>query len=267
LSAQPARRVKTAAAITGGVLALVCQAGAAQALEEVALSASPSVWERFSLSNASLAPGQRAGMQVRGLVAPRMAPTLAPLVGLGFENAHIASEWRGSWVEAARLGPLSIGAVASNDRLLALTVSGARRDARDEVPRFGGFMAFADGAAEIGRIELTTGRFGGFDLKATRSFKLNDRVSLDVGPTISLGSFERFGYASAQRAVTGLSPDRAQLGAFGLTTAIEARLGERTVARMFADYARIEAQRSAGAAVPNRDRVDFGFSLSTTLNP
>ncbi len=260
--------------VRGGLLFCFCalwHAGAVQAIELVTLPDQPSVWDRFTLKPSGIAPGERAGVQVRGLVAPRMAPLLTPMVGLGYENAHIASEWRGSWVEAARLGPLSIGAVASNDRLLALTASGSPREPlgredRDSM-RFGGFMAFADGAAELGRLAFTTGRLGGFDLKATRSFKLNDRVTLDIGPIISLGSFERFGYVSARSAAAVVSPDRAQLGAFGLTTAIEARLGERTVARMFAEYARIEAQRSGGAAVPNRDRVDFGLSLSTTINP
>ncbi len=71
--------------------------------------------------------------------------------------------------------------------------------------------------------------------------------------------------ATASRAP--LNVDRAQLGAFGLATAIETRVNDRTVARMFAEYARIDAQRSTPGVnqLQNRDRVDFGFSLTTRI--
>jgi hypothetical protein len=236
-----------------------------------AFEVTSSVWERFTLDQ-----GRTAGLSLRGYRMPQFAPSLTPLVGLNYENAQAASAVRGAWMEAARMGSFSMGPVLAVDRSLALSTRGAAPglDAQNAA-RYGGFLAYTAQGQEIGRLSLTTGRLGGLDIKASRSFKLTDNLSLDIGPTISLGSFERFGYAQASAAARsqGLSPassysaDRAQLGAFGLATAIESRISERTVARMFADYARIEAQRSlgAGAGLQGRDRVDFGFSLTTTI--
>ena len=244
--------------------------------------------ERFTLDQ-----GTRAGISLRGLRAPQFAPDLRPMVGLNYENAQIATDVRGVWLEAGRSGPLAFGPVFSIDRHLSqaaplplnntaldragpdrggLDRGGLDRGGLDRRTRIGGFLAYAPQGIEVGRLSVSTGRMGGFDLKATGSFKLNDRVTLDIGPVVSLGSFERFGYDQAARAVlaggssspVAINSDRAQLGAFGLTTAIETRVSERTVARMFADYARVEAQRGQPGAgpLPNRDRLDFGLSLT-----
>jgi hypothetical protein len=244
-------------------LSFLAAAGATHAFE-----VTEAVWERFTLDQ-----GKTAGLSLRGYRMPQFAPQFAPMVGLNYENAQLASAVRGAWMEAARVGTFSIGPVVAVDRHLSLTRRSVAAGS-DDATRFGGFLAYTAQGEEIGRVSLTTGRVGGLDIRATRSFKLNDNLSLDIGPTISLGTFERFGYAQAASALNALSgaqgpysPDRAQLGAFGLATAIERRIGDRTVARMFADYARIEAQRSAPGAsgLQNRDRVDFGFSLTTTL--
>lgn len=234
-----------------------------------ALEVTSSVWERFTLDQ-----GQTAGLSLRGYRTPQFAPSLTPLVGLNYENAQAATAVRGAWMEAARMGSFSMGPVLAVDRTLALSTRGASAglDARNAA-RYGAFLAYTAQGQEVGRLSLTTGRLGGLDIKLSRSFKLTDNLSLDIGPTISLGSFERFGYAQAAVAAQSLSPaasygpDRAQLGAFGLATAIESRISERTVARMFADYARIEAQRGlgVGAGLQGRDRVDLGFSLTTTI--
>jgi hypothetical protein len=249
------------------LLAMV--ATGAQAFETEGLPVGENVWQRFTLDQ-----GQTAGISLRGYRLPQFAPTLRPMVGLNYENAQTASAVRGAWLEAARVGSFAMGPVVSVDRHLALTnrVPMPGFD-NAQATRYGGFLAYAPAGQEMGRLSLTTGRLGGLDIKATRSFKLNDTVTLDIGPTISLGSFERFGYASAAASIAAMgggqqyNADRAQLGAFGLATAIETRLGERTVARMFADYARIEAQRGqpAGTALQGRDRVDFGFSLTTEI--
>jgi hypothetical protein len=242
-------------------------AGAAQAFEAQALSGADQVWQRFTLDR-----GQAGGVALRGYRLPQFAPTLTPMVGLNYENAQTASAVRGAWLEAARAGSFAFGPVVAVDRHLSLSgrADGSRRDDTERLARFGGFMAFTDPSGEVGRLSLTTGRTGGIDVRATRSFKLSDNVSFDVGPVISLGSFERFGYAAPSFAGAGASPinpDRAQLGAFGLATAIETRVNDRTVARMFAEYARIDAQRPAAGspALQNRDRLDFGFSLSTRI--
>ncbi len=246
---------------------LLLAAGSASAFE-----VTNAVWDRFTLDQ-----GKTAGLSLRGYRMPQFAPNLTAMVGINYENAQTASAVRGAWLEAGRIGPFSAGPLVSVDRVLALSSRGAASAFDQErAARFGGFLAYASGGQEFGRISLTTGRAGGVDIKATRSFKLNDNVSLDVGPTISLGSFERFGYDPAQRAASSLggapgafNPDRAQLGAFGLATAIEGRITDRTVARMFADYARVEAQRNPLGAqgLQNRDRVDFGFSLTTRIGP
>lgn len=245
-------------------LSLFATMGAAQAFEVTS-----AVWERFTLDQ-----GRTAGLSLRGYRVPQFAPTLQPIVGINYENAQTASAVRGAWMEAARIGSFSMGPLIAVDRHLALSNRATSVNFSSEnAARFGGFLAFSSEGQEVGRLALTTGRTGGLDLRATRSFKLNDNVTLDVGPTISLGSFERFGYEQAARSISAgigsgtYNADRAQLGAFGLATAIETRVSERTVARMFADYARIEAQRGQPGApgLPNRDRVDFGFSLTTQI--
>jgi hypothetical protein len=254
-------------AAIGAAILVLGGSGAARALEVTS-----SVWERFTLDQ-----GQNAGISLRGYRMPQFAPTLRPIVGLNYENAQTASAVRGAWLEAARIGSFSMGPVIALDRALALSSrSGSETLEQDRALRYGGFLAYASQGQEVGRLSFATGRLGGLDIKATRSFKLTDNVSLEVGPTISLGSFERFGYAqvasslgagaSAMNAAS-YSPDRAQLGAFGLATAVETRINDRTVARMFADYARVEAQRGLQGAQPlaNRDRVDFGFSLTTAI--
>lgn len=245
-------------------LSLCAAVGAAQAFE-----VTNSVWERFTLDQ-----GRTAGLSLRGYRMPQFAPNLTPMVGVNYENAQAASAVRGAWMEAARAGAFTMGPVIAVDRHIALSNRAAGMSFDSErATRYGGFLAFTSEGQEVGRLALTTGRTGGFDLRATRSFKLNDNVTLDIGPMISLGSFERFGYDQAARSVSaglgggGYNADRAQLGAFGLATAIETRISERTVARMFADYARVEAQRNQPGlgALQNRDRVDFGFSLTTQI--
>jgi hypothetical protein len=245
-------------------LSLCAAAGAAQAFE-----VTNSVWERYTLDT-----GKTAGLSLRGYRMPQFAPTLAPIVGVNYENAQMASAVRGAWMEAARIGSFAIGPVVTVDRTLALSNRATSVNfSTENAARFGGFLAFTSEGQEVGRLALTTGRTGGLDVRATRSFKLNDNVTLDIGPMISLGSFERFGYEQVSRSVAagvgaGFSnPDRAQLGAFGLATAIETRISDRTVARMFADYARIDAQRgpTGSPVLQNRDRVDFGFSLTTQI--
>jgi hypothetical protein len=222
-------------------------------------------WQRFGVD-----PGRESGVSLSAFSAPQLAPTLTPIIGLNYENAQVASQVRGAWLEALRVGPVAIGSVVSVDRQLALSRVGDEARAT----RFGGFLAYHEAGREVGRLSIQTGQAGGFDVRATRSFKLTDRVSLDIGPTVSLGSFERFGYRPQFSSMAGLTSsgqpfntDRAQLGAFGLTTSIETRISDRTVARMFADYARIDAQRGQPAipGLQNRDRVDFGFSLSTRI--
>jgi hypothetical protein len=231
-----------------------------------------SIWQRFTLDG-----GQSAGISLRGYRLPQFAPTLTPIVGLNYENAQTASAVRGAWLEAARIGSFAIGPVVSVERHLSLTNrSEGQREEAERLTRFGGFLAYTDAGQEVARLALSTGRTGGLDVRATRSFKLSDNVSFDVGPVISLGSFERFGYGApaaaaglmaASPVVAPINVDRAQLGAFGLATAIESRVNDRTVARMFAEYARVDAQRPGAGApqLPNRDRVDFGFSLTTTI--
>lgn len=245
-------------------LSLCATMGAADAFE-----VTNAVWERYTIDQ-----GKTAGLSLRGYRMPQFAPTLTPIVGLNYENAQTASAVRGAWLEAARIGSFAMGPIVTVDRHLALSNRATAVNFNQErATRIGGFLAFNADGLEVGRLALTTGRTGGLDVRATRSFKLNDNVTLDIGPTISLGSFERFGYDQAARtAVNGLTvgsfnADRAQLGAFGLATAIETRVSERTVARMFADYARVDAQRGApgAAALQNRDRVDFGFSLTTQI--
>ncbi len=250
-----------------GLVALpLMVAGAAHAFEA---STPTSIWDRFTLDQ-----GATAGISLRGFRLPQFAPTLTPMVGLNYENAQAASAVRGAWLTAARVGSFSAGPLIAIDRQLSLSSRPLASDLIDQrAARYGAFLAYTDSGVEIGRLALTTGRLGGLDLKATRSFKLNDNVSLDIGPTISLGSFERFGYEQASRSVSvasggaSLNPDRAQLGAFGLATAIETRISDRTVARMFADYARVEAQRGQPGMgqIQNRDRVDLGFSLTTRI--
>jgi hypothetical protein len=246
------------------VLSLCAATGAAQAFE-----VTNAVWERYTIDQ-----GKTAGLSLRGYRMPQFAPTLTPIVGLNYENAQTASAVRGAWMEAARVGSFSMGPIVTVDRHLALSnrATAVNFD-QERATRVGGFLAFTSQGQEFGRLALTTGRTGGLDVRATRSFKLNDNVTLDIGPTISLGSFERFGYDQATRNITQgagtgtFNADRAQLGAFGLATAIETRISDRTVARMFADYARIDAQRgqTGGGVLPNRDRVDFGFSLTTQI--
>jgi hypothetical protein len=245
-------------------LSLCAATGAAQAFE-----VTNSVWERFTLDS-----GKTAGLSLRGYRMPQFAPTLTPIVGVNYENAQTASAVRGAWMEAARVGSFAMGPVVTVDRHLALSNRATAISLDTErSARFGGFLAYSAEGQEIGRLALTTGPMGGLDVRATRSFKLNDNVTLDIGPTISLGSFERFGYEQAARGISAgiaagsYNADRAQLGAFGLATAIETRISDRTVARMFADYARIDAQRGqpGAAALQNRDRVDFGFSLTTQI--
>jgi hypothetical protein len=245
-------------------LSLCAAVAPAQAFE-----VTDAVWERYTLDQ-----GRTAGLSLRGYRMPQFAPTLTPMVGINYENAQTASAVRGAWMEAARVGSFSMGPIVTVERHLALSNrASALNGDNEKATRFGGFLAFSAEGQEVGRVALTTGRTGGLDVRATRSFKLNDNVTLDIGPTISLGSFERFGYEQAARNVgaglnaSSYSADRAQLGAFGLATAIETRISERTVARMFADYARVEAQRSQPGlgAVQNRDRVDFGFSLTTQI--
>ena len=249
-------------------LSLVATAGQARAFE-----VTNAVWERFTLDQ-----GQTAGISLRGYRLPQFAPTLKPIVGLNYENAQTASAVRGAWLEAGRVGSFAMGPLVAVERHLALSSrASAAAFETERAARYGGFLAYTSQGQEYGRLSLTTGMSGGLDMKATRTFKLNDNLSLDIGPTIALGSFERFGYAQpvsssfAGASIAGMtapvSPDRAQLGAFGLATAIETRLGERTVARMFADYARIEAQRGqpGAASLQGRDRVDFGFSLTTQI--
>ncbi len=201
-----------------------------------------------------------AGVSLRG---PSLAPQLQPMVGLNYENAQVASALRGAWAEGGRVGPVALGALVSADRTLALSNRRTPADAEPSM-RYGAFLAYNAMGQEISRFAITTGRFGGVDLRATSSFKLNDNVSLEVGPLVSLGSFERFGYRAAQASLSAMSPDQAQLRAFGLAAAIESRIGDRTVARLFADYARVQG---ANGAVPlqNRDRVDVGFSLTTRI--
>ncbi|MGL4440360.1 MAG: hypothetical protein ACRCUE_13925 [Bosea sp. (in: a-proteobacteria)] len=245
-------------------LSLYAIVGTAQAFE-----VTNAVWDRYTLDT-----GKTAGLSLRGYRMPQFAPTLTPIVGVNYENAQTASAVRGAWMEAARIGPFAIGPVITVERHLALSNRATSVNFETErSTRFGGFLAFTSEGQEVGRVALTTGRTGGFDVRATRSFKLNDNVTLDIGPTISLGSFERFGYEQAARSVSSgigsgsYNADRAQLGAFGLATAIETRISERTVARMFADYARVDAQRGQIGAntLQNRDRVDFGFSLTTQI--
>ncbi len=230
------------------------------------------VWDRFTLDQ-----GQTAGLSLRGYRMPQFAPNLTAMVGINYENAQTASAVRGAWLEAGRVGSFTAGPLIAVDRALALSSrSAASAFDQERAARFGGFLAYTSGGQEVGRLSLTTGRTGGVDIKASRSFKLNDNVSLDIGPTVSLGSFERFGYDQPQRLPSTLggasgtfNADKAQLGAFGLATAIEGRISDRTVARMFADYARVEAQRNPLGAqgLQNRDRVDFGFSLTTRIGP
>lgn len=249
-------------------LSLVATVGQARAFEVTS-----SVWERFTLDQ-----GQTAGISLRGYRLPQFAPTLKPIVGLNYENAQTASAVRGAWLEAGRVGSFAMGPLVAVERHLALSSrASAAAFETERAARYGGFLAYTSQGQEYGRLSLTTGMTGGFDMKATRTFKLNDNLSLDIGPTIALGSYERFGYVQPVTSSfagpsfvgmnTPVSPDRAQLGAFGLATAIETRLGERTVARMFADYARIEAQRGqpGAASLQGRDRVDFGFSLTTQI--
>lgn len=245
-------------------LSLCASAGAARAFE-----VTNAVWDRYTLDQ-----GKTAGLSLRGYRMPQFAPTLTPIVGVNYENAQMASAVRGAWMEAARIGSFAMGPIITVERHLALSNRATAVNFEQErATRFGGFLAFTAEGQEVGRLALTTGRTGGFDLRATRSFKLNDNVTLDIGPMISLGSFERFGYDQASRSISaGFAPgtsnaDRAQLGAFGLATAIETRISDRTVARMFADYARVEAQRSQPGigALQNRDRVDLGFSLTTQI--
>jgi hypothetical protein len=227
----------------------------------VAFEATNAVWERFTLDQ-----GQRAGVTLRFVRPPQFAPNLTAMVGLNYENAQTASAVRGAWMEAGRIGGFSAGPMVARERVLALS---NRRQAPGVEPdlRMGAFLAYSEAGEEVGRLSLTTGRFGGVDLRMTRSFKLNDTVSLDVGPVLSLGSFERFGYDQIARRVSaqGVNVDRAQLGAFGLAGAIEQRLGDRTVARMFAEYARIEAQRGATPGLGSRDRFDLGVSITTQI--
>ncbi len=247
------------------LLTLLAAPGAACALE-----VTQAVWQRFTLDQA-----QTAGISLRGYRLPQFAPTLTPVIGLNYENAQTASAIRGAWLEAGRIGAFAAGPIIGIDRQLSLSSRTASRGIdTDRDLRFGGFLAYVRQGEEAGRIALTTGRIGGIDIKATRSFKLTDSMSLDIGPTISLGTYERFGYDQAIRnavAAGGLAPsynvDRAQLGAFGLATAIETRVNDRTVARMFADYARIEAQRNQPGigSLTGRDRVDVGFSLTTKI--
>jgi hypothetical protein len=250
---------------TAGLISLALWTVAAPA---AALDVHSAVWQRFTLDS-----GTSAGLSFRGHSTPQLAPGLAPMIGLNYENAHLAGMVRNAWMEAGRVGAFAAGPVLAAERHIAL--SGRSQSTRDQdaALRFGGFLSYAESGQEFGRLTLTTGRTGGLDIKATRSFKLNDTVTLDIGPTISLGSFERFGYAQAARntdnatlAGSTVNPDRAQLGAFGLATAIETRLGDRTVARMFADYARIEAQRGT-PGLNARNRVDVGVSLTTRIGP
>lgn len=235
-------------------------AGSAQAFE---VTSQGNVWDRFSLGG-----GKSANVDTRSFRAPQFAPNLQPIIGLNWENAQVASQVRGAWAEGARLGPLALGGVINVDRHLALTARpGATNQDLDGALRYGGFLAYNESGVEVGRLAITTGRLGGIDLRASRSFKLNDNVSLEIGPTISLGSYERFGFRQAQGAVMAapaVNADRAQLSAFGLAAALETRVSDRTVARMFADYARVQGL-PAGQAQGNRDRVDFGFSLTTRI--
>jgi hypothetical protein len=247
-------------------------AAPAHAFEAQQVPAGGDVWQRFTLDR-----GQTGGVWLRGYRLPQFAPTLTPMVGLNYENAQTASAVRGAWLETARVGSFAIGPVVSVERHLSLTSrSDFARDDAERLTRFGAFLAYTDAGQEVGRVSFSSGRTGGIDLRASRSFKLNDNLSLDIGPVISLGSFERFGYtgpasaASFASSVPNAGPinvDRAQLGAFGLATAIESRVSDRTVARMFAEYARVDAQRPAAGApqLQNRDRLDFGFSLTTRI--
>jgi hypothetical protein len=251
---------------------LLLAAAPAFAFEAQQAPAGNEVWQRFTLDR-----GQSGGVWLRGYRLPQFAPTLTPIVGLNYENAQTASAVRGAWLETARLGSVAFGPVVSVERHLSLTSRSATQlDEAERLTRFGAFLAYTDAGQEVGRVSFSTGRSGGFDLRASRSFKLNDNLSLDVGPVISLGSFERFGYtgpasaaqfASSAPTMSPLNVDRAQLGAFGLATAIETRVNDRTVARMFAEYARVDAQRPAAGTLQlqNRDRVDFGFSLTTRI--
>lgn len=248
-------------------LGLVAVAFACLPSAVCAFESTTAVWDRFTLDF-----GQTSGVSLRGYRMPQFAPNLTPLVGLNYENAQTASAVRGAWLEAARYGSFSAGPVVAVDRALSLATRSpaAAADQADAI-RFGGFLAYTDGRQEFGRLSLATGRSGGIDIRASRSFKLNDNLTLDIGPTFSLGSFERFGYDQVTRAISSpavrINPDRAQLGAFGLATAIETRINDRTVARMFADYARVEAQRGQTGIgqLQARDRVDFGFSLTTRI--
>lgn len=195
-----------------------------------------------------------------------LAPSLTPIIGLNYENAQVASAVRGAWLEGARVGPVALGAVVNVDRTLALSSrqAGALADTESNL-RYGGFLAYSAFGQEAGRLSVTTGRLGGVDIRATSSFKLNDTVSLEIGPVISLGTFERFGYRqSAMGFANAISPDRAQLSAFGLAAALETRVSDRTVARMFADYARVNGTQGT-PQLGQRDRVDFGFSLTTRI--
>jgi hypothetical protein len=166
---------------TAGLIGLALWTGTAPAS---ALDVQSSVWQRFTLDS-----GASAGLSFRSYSAPQLAPGLTPMVGLNYENAHLAGSVRGAWLEAGRVGAFAAGPVMAVERHIAL--SGRAQTARDQdaALRFGGFLSYAESGQEFGRLTLTTGRTGGLDIKATRSFKLNDTVSLDIGPTISLGSF------------------------------------------------------------------------------
>ncbi|MGL4729052.1 MAG: hypothetical protein ACRCWO_09870 [Bosea sp. (in: a-proteobacteria)] len=131
--------------------------------------------------------------------------------------------------------------------------------------RGGAFLNYLEDGEEWGRLAVTTGIGGtgaaqGFDIRAMRRFGLADGISLNFGPTLSFGEYQRFGLA----AQTGNAPVITSAGA---AFQLERALSPNLKASLSANYSLVQPiQGSAAPLAPSqRNRLDFGLTLSTRL--
>jgi hypothetical protein len=131
--------------------------------------------------------------------------------------------------------------------------------------RGGAFLNYLEDGQEWGRLAITTGIGGtgaaqGFDIRAMRRFGLGDGVSLNFGPTLSFGEYERFGLAPQ-------TANTARLTAAGAALQLERQISPNLKAALSANYTVLQPIQS-GMALPasgQRNRLDFGLTLSTRL--
>jgi hypothetical protein len=131
--------------------------------------------------------------------------------------------------------------------------------------RGGAFLNYLEDGQEWGRLAVTTGIGGtgaaqGFDIRAMRRFGLGDGISLNFGPTLSFGEYERFGLA----AQTG---NPAKLTSAGAAFQLERALSPNLKASLSANYSVVQPIQGGAASLGSgqRNRLDFGLTLSTRL--